>query len=588
MQTIKGIAVSPGVVIGRVFIQESERRRVARRQVPPEQAPAEVARLDAALAASIAELIKVRKDTEDQMGADTANIFLFHMGMLADRSLVVPLKRLVTEQFFTAEYAVQKTFTDWAQRFRSMKDSAFVTKANDLEDLSSRVLRHLIGEHTGRLKELPHEAVVIASDLTPSQAAGFDRSLVEAFATEFGGRTSHTAIVARALGIPAVVGCPDLMELASDGTPIVVDGDRGLVILDPTLAQLDEYHSYLEQQKLFQLSLEEVASLPPVTRDGVHIHLCGNIEFPDEIEAVVRLGGGGVGLYRTEFLYLTRATAPSEEDHFQAYKRCVELLDGRPLTIRTVDLGADKYTQERAEMPERNPFLGLRSIRYCLRNTAMFRTQLRAILRASALGPIKVMFPLVTTTGEFRRARWHLNEVMEDLSEDGVPYDAKVPVGMMVEVPAAALMADVFAREVDFFSIGTNDLVQYTLAVDRTNEQVAELFCPTNPAVVRLIKDVVRVARRHRIDVSCCGESAGDLEYALLLIGIGLRTLSVTASTLPHLRRLVRSVSVAECERIARKAGSLDSDAAVSAFLRERARKIIPEAFGGRTAEERV
>ncbi|MCC6660635.1 MAG: phosphoenolpyruvate--protein phosphotransferase, partial [Phycisphaerales bacterium] len=585
MQTIKGIAVSPGVVIGRVFIQESERRRVARRQVPPEQAPAEVARLDAALAASIAELIKVRKDTEDQMGADTANIFLFHMGMLADRSLVVPLKRLVTEQFFTAEYAVQKTFTDWAQRFRSMKDSAFVTKANDLEDLSSRVLRHLIGEHTGRLKELPHEAVVIASDLTPSQAAGFDRSLVEAFATEFGGRTSHTAIVARALGIPAVVGCPDLMELASDGTPIVVDGDRGLVILDPTLAQLDEYHSYLEQQKLFQLSLEEVASLPPVTRDGVHIHLCGNIEFPDEIEAVVRLGGGGVGLYRTEFLYLTRATAPSEEDHFQAYKRCVELLDGRPLTIRTVDLGADKYTQERAEMPERNPFLGLRSIRYCLRNTAMFRTQLRAILRASALGPIKVMFPLVTTTGEFRRARWHLNEVMEDLSEDGVPYDAKVPVGMMVEVPAAALMADVFAREVDFFSIGTNDLVQYTLAVDRTNEQVAELFCPTNPAVVRLIKDVVRVARRHRIDVSCCGESAGDLEYALLLIGIGLRTLSVTASTLPHLRRLVRSVSVAECERIARKAGSLDSDAAVSAFLRERARKIIPEAFGGRTAE---
>jgi phosphotransferase system enzyme I (PtsI) len=588
MQTINVIPVSPGVVIGRIFIQESERRRVARRQVPPEQVPSELARLGAALAASIAELGKVRKDTEEQMGADTANIFLFHMGMLADKSLVVPLNKLVTDQLFTAEYAVQRTFTEWAQRFRAMKDSAFVTKANDLEDLSSRVLRHLIGEHTGRLKDMPHEAVVIASDLTPSQAAGFDRNLVEAFATEFGGRTSHTAIVARALGIPAVVGCPDLMELATDGTPIVVDGDRGMVIIDPTLAQLDEYHSYLEQQKLFQLSLEEVASLPAVTRDGVHIHLCGNIEFPDEIETVVRLGGDGVGLYRTEFLYLTRAVEPSEEDHFQAYKRCVELLEGRPLTIRTVDLGADKYTQERADTPERNPFLGLRSIRYCLQNTAMFKRQLRAILRASALGPIKIMFPLVTTTGEFRKARWHLNEVMEDLSEEGIAYDAKVPVGMMVEVPAAALMADIFAREVDFFSIGTNDLVQYTLAVDRTNEQVAELFCPTNPAVIRLLKDVVRVARRHRIDVSCCGESAGDLEYALLLIGIGLRTLSVTASTLPHLRRLVRSVSVAECERIARKAGSLDSDAAVSAFLRERARKIIPEAFGGRTAEERV
>jgi phosphotransferase system enzyme I (PtsI) len=588
MQTIKGIAVSPGVVIGRIFVLEDERRRIARRQVPQEACPAELKRLEDALSASIAELASVRRDAEQQMGADAANIFLFHMGMLGDKSLVGPMRRLIEQDRVTAEYAVHKTFTEWAERFRGMKDSAFTTKANDLEDLASRVLRHLIGEHTNRLAQLHHEAVVAALDLTPSQAAGFDRSLVVAFVTELGGRTSHTAIVARALGIPAVVGCPDLMELATDGTPIIVDGDRGVVIIDPLPEQFDEYHAYVEQRRLFQLSLEEVASVPSVTRDGVHIHLHGNIEFPDEIEAVCRLGGEGVGLYRTEFLYLTRAQEPTEEDHYQAYKTCVELLKGRPLTIRTVDLGADKYTQERAEQPERNPFLGLRSIRYCLRNQAMFRRQLRAILRASAQGPIRVMFPLVTTTGELRQARWHLNEVMEDLSDEGVAYDAGVQVGMMVEVPAAALMADTFAREVDFFSIGTNDLVQYTLAVDRTNEQVAGLFNPANPAVVRLVKDVIRVARRRDIAVSCCGESAGELDYAVLLIGLGLRTLSVTAASIPHLRRLVRSVTVRECERIAREAGSLDSDVAVSAYLRDRTRKIIPEAFGGRTAEERA
>lgn len=587
MQTIKGIAVSPGVVIGRIFVLEDEHRRIARRQIPPEAVGQELERLERAIAASSEELARVRQDAERQMGADAANIFLFHMGMLADQSLIGPMRRLIGEQQVTAEFAVHRVISDWADRFRHMKDTAFTTKANDLEDLSGRVLKQLIGEHESRLARLQHEAVIVASDLTPSQAAGFDRSLVVAFGTELGGRTSHTAIVARALGIPAVVGCPDLMELATDGAPVIVDGDRGMVIIDPLPEQFDEYRAYVEQRRLFQLSLEEVSSLPSVTRDGVHIHLMGNIEFPDEIEAICRLGGEGVGLYRTEFLYLTRQTEPSEEDHFEAYKTCVELLKGRPLVVRTVDLGADKYTQERAEQPERNPFLGLRSIRYCLRNQAMFRRQLRAILRASALGPVKLMFPLVTTTGELRQARWHLMEVMEDLEEEKVPFDRRIEIGMMVEVPAAALMADLFAREVDFFSIGTNDLVQYTLAVDRTNEQVASLFSPGNPAVIRLVKEVIRVARRREIAVSCCGESAGELDYAVLLIGLGLRTLSVTATSIPQLRRLVRSVTVKECERIAREASSLDSDVAVANYLRDRTRKIIPEAYGGRSVEER-
>lgn len=585
MQTIKGIPVSPGVVIGRVFALDDERRRIPKRIVPKATIEAEQQRLGAALAGSIEELTTVRAAAEREMGVEAAKIFSFHIGMLADKSLIDPMRRMIADESVSAEYAVYRVFADWSARFRAMSDSAFTTKANDLEDLSARVLKRLIGEHKSRLAELHHEAVVVASDLTPSQAAGFDRRLVVAFATDLGGRTSHTSIVARALGIPAVVGCGDLTRAAADGTPVIVDGDQGLVILDPDAAELERYRAYLEQRRVFKLSLDELAGLPSVTRDGVAIELLGNIEFPEEVDAVIAHGGQGVGLYRTEFLYLTHETEPSEEEQFRAYSECVRRCAGRPLVIRTMDLGADKYTQRQAEQPERNPFLGLRSIRYCLKSLPMFKTQLRALLRASGLGPLKIMFPLVTNIQELRQAKWVVREVMEDLAEEGVPHDPGVLMGMMVEVPSAALMADHFAREVDFFSIGTNDLVQYTLAVDRTNERVASLFCPTHPAVIKLIKDVARVARRRGVPLSCCGESAGDPEYALLLIGLGVRTLSATAGSIPALKRLVRSVTVEECERIARRALSFDSDASVAAHLRDQARRIIPEAYEGRSAE---
>lgn len=585
---LKGIPVSPGIVIGRVFVLDDERQRIPRRGIVAGAARAEQKRLDEALEKSREELAGVRAQAEVQMGAEAAKIFHFHQGMLSDKAVVGPMREMVARDLVTAEYAVYKAFSDHAARFRTMKDSAFTTKANDLEDLAQRVLKQLIGEHKSRLADLHHEAVVIARDLTPSQTAGFDRDKVIAFATDLGGRTSHTSIVARALGIPAVVGCGDLSRLAEDGQQVIIDADRGLVILEPDELQLAEYAGLIEQRDTFKLSLDELANLPAVTRDGVPIELLGNIEFPQEIPMVQACGGAGVGLYRTEFLYLTTDIEPTEEDHFRAYSECVRLSAGRPLTIRTMDLGADKYTQRQQESPERNPFLGLRSIRYCLKNQPMFKAQLRALLRASALGPIKIMFPLIMSTTEFRQSKWVLNEVMEDLAEDGIPYDPKIPVGMMVEVPSAAIMADAFAREVDFFSIGTNDLVQYTLAVDRTNERVAHLFNPAHPAVVKLIKDVARVARRREIPLSCCGESAGDLDYAMLLIGLGLRTLSANAAAIPQLKRLVRSVTVEQCERIARRVLSFDSDVSVSAFLRDQARKILPEAFDGRSVEERV
>jgi len=585
MITLEGIPVSPGVVIGRVFVMDDQRRRIARRTTPPEAVGAELERLEAALNQSREGLSRVYERAQREMGAEAAKIFRFHQGMLSDEALIEPIRSRIRDEHVAAEYAVYSVFAELAQQFRSMTDSVFTTKVNDIHDLSNRILRALIGEHASRLSGLDHQAVIIAGDLTPSQTARFDRTKVIGFATDLGGKTSHTAIMARALRIPAVVGVGEATLAAADGMPVIIDGDRGLVVLDPTPEKTDEYEAYIEQARVRQLSLAELSSLPSVTRDGVEIQLLGNIEFPEEASDIIEAGGQGVGLYRTEFLYLTSQTEPSEEDHFNAYRTCIERLGGRDLTIRTVDLGADKYTQEQADVPERNPFLGCRSIRYCLTSLPMFKRQIRAILRASALGPVRMMFPLITSPSEFRHAKMIVRDVMEDLAEDRVEYDRSIPIGMMVEVPSAALMAETFAREVDFFSIGTNDLVQYTLAVDRTNERVAHLFNPAHPAVTKLIKDVVRASRRHDVPVSCCGEAAGEVEHAMLLIGLGLRRLSVAASSIPRIKRLIRSVTIKQCERIARKAASFDSDVQVSAYLRDRARVLIPEAIGGRTVE---
>lgn len=585
MRSFKGIAVSPGIVIGRVFVFDDEHRRIPRRTVRHEQLLVEHDRLWKALGASIGELNALRERTRQSLGDEAAKIFAFHLGMLSDASLTRPMHELLDKERVTAEYAVWKGFEDLLARFAAIPDPTFHTKVDDVKDLSARVLRHLIGEHASHLPTLSTRAVIVARDLTPSQTAAFDRRNVIAFTTDMGGKTSHTAIFARALGIPAVVGLGHLTESAEDDTEIIIDGDRGEVILEPDEATLEKYAGYIELRKTEQISLGELAKLPSITTDGTPITLLGNIEFPEEIPGVLAAGGSGVGLYRTEFLWLASNKEPTEQDHYDAYARAVELSAGRPLTIRTMDLGADKYTQERAENPERNPFLGLRSIRYCLQSLPMFKAQLRALLRASALGKIKIMFPLVTNTGELRQGKYLLNDVMEDLEEEGVRFDRLIEVGMMVEVPAAALMATTFAREAAFFSIGTNDLVQYTLAVDRTNERVAALYNPFHPAVLDLIRTVVRAGGRGKIEVSCCGEGAGDPEFALLLIGLGLRTLSATPSSIPLLKRVIRKVTVQQCERMAKKALTLDSDAAVTAYVRDQARKIIPEGLDGRSDE---
>lgn len=585
MQRIKGIAVSPGIIVGRAFLVGSAEQVVPHRTIDASEVAAQHARLHEALAAAGRDIAELSERTRRELGEEPAKIFQFHAGLLRDKALVAATERRVSEGLVTAEQAVADQFRVLVDQFKRMGNEVFEQKANDVIDLERRVLGHLMGAQESRLAQLDAPAVVVAHELTPSQAAAMDRSKVIAIVTDLGGRTGHTSIVARALGLPSVVGCQRLSAEVEDGDELIVDGNDGMVIVRPDARTLEEYRRKQERSLRSRAALRELSGLEAVTKDGVRIQLMGNIEFPEEIEAVLANGGDGVGLYRTEFLWLTRKEPPTEQDHLDAYLRAIRLLKGKPLTIRTCDLGADKYTQEQMEEPERNPFLGLRSIRHSLANPAEFKGQLRAILRASAYGPVKTMFPLVSNPMELRQGKLMLADISEELEDEGIPFDRQMPVGVMIEVPSAALMSRVFAAESNFFSIGTNDLIQYTLAVDRGNERVAHLYQAAHPAVVYLVKSVVRAARSGNIDCSVCGEMAGEPLFSMLLLGMGLRTLSMVPDQIPVIKRVIRSVTMEHCERLARRVGSFDSERQVETALRDELRKLDPDVFGHWVAE---
>jgi phosphotransferase system enzyme I (PtsI) len=577
VEVIKGIPVAPGTVIGPAFAFEEVLERVVHHAIDPEVREQEIDRLEAALQAAIADLEEDRDRAAAKLGPEPAKIFEFHLGLLRDRSLIDPIRRHIRDEGAPAPYAVTEAFRELAEKFRLMGSEIFRQKASDVLDLDRRVLGHLIGRSSDRLEKLAEPVVIIAHELTPAQAATLDLGKVTALVTDAGGRTSHTSIIAAALGIPVVVGCQRITAQVEDGDNLIVDGKAGLVIVRPDEETIRRYEVSIRRAADRALQMRDLARLESRTLDGTPVHLLGNIEFSHEIEQLLACGGEGVGLFRTEFLYLTRAHPPTEEEQYEEYRRAIEMLGGRPLTIRTADLGADKYTQERAKEPERNPMLGLRSIRYCLQNIPMFRTQLRALLRASAVGPIRIMFPLISTALELRQTKMILSDVMEECQEEGIAFDANIPIGIMVEVPSAALTASILAREVQFFSIGTNDLIQYTLAVDRGNERVANLYSGANPAVIQLVKAVIRASKRFNVETSLCGEIAGEVLYTMLLIGLGLRTLSLVPAQIPHVKRVIRSVDVPTCERLARKVGSFDSERQVLNGLREELERVLPE-----------
>ena len=578
MKTKKGIGVSPGVAIAPVVVLDTEEFDIQERHVPADHAQAELSRLRKAVDTSKREIQDLRKRASERLGKETASIFDFHLGLLEDKVLQKKFAELMLGGHVTAEYAVANVLRGYAKEFLDMPEY-LADRVKDVRDVERRLLRNLIGQKRQLLAHLTREVNVLAHDLTPSQTVGLDREHVLGLAIEAGGQTSHTAIVARALGIPAVVGLNDITSEASGGDVVIIDGNRGVVIIDPDPSLMEEYEQYSRQQVEFIHSLDALRDLPAITKDGHEIALLGNIEFPDEVTTVFDKGGQGIGLYRTEFLYLGSDAEPTEEDHYRAYRHVVELCAGRPVVIRTLDLGADKYTQTRARIPERNPFLGCRSIRFCLQNLPMFRTQIRAILRASVDAQASMMFPLIINLLELRQAKSVVRDAIEDLEEEDIPHRADMPIGMMVETPSAALQCEAFAKEVDFFSIGTNDLVQYTLAVDRGNEKVASLFTAAHPAVLMLIKEILRTGQRYDVPVSLCGEMAGDPQFTLLLLGLGLRTFSVAPPAIPEIKKVIRSVTMEQALQVARRVMSFDSDKEVINYLRVETRRILPEAY---------
>ncbi len=579
MEIKKGIAVSPGISIAKSLVIDAEDYRIPRRSIQPSQRMTEIQRIRNAFTGAINELTKLESAQDQTEGGKIKDIFAVHLRFLRDRNLRKKITDLIRSELVTAEYAVSTTMREIASHFTRVKDAYISERAADIYDIERRLLKQLLGKRREDVEHLTEEVAVIARELSPTQTAGFNKEFVKGIATDAGGRTSHTAIVARSLGIPAVVALEDLTEIVSGGNTVIIDGNRGIVIVNPDESTIGQYQEYSREFLELEHKLDAIREKPAITRDGTKITLLGNIEFPEEAEIVLQKGGEGIGLYRTEFLYLNRKTEPTEQDHYEAYAETVSVFRDRPVTIRTVDLGADKYTQSKRFVPEPNPFLGLRSIRFCLQNLVMFKTQLHAILRASVLGQVKVMFPLITNLQEMMQAKFILRDVMEDLDEESIPYNRDIKIGIMIETPSAALTAFTLARDIDFFSLGTNDLVQYTLAVDRGNEQVSTLYSAADPAVLRLIRTVIQDAHKAQIDLSVCGEMASEPEYICLLLGLGVRTISITSPMIPEIKQIIRSVTMEDCNNIARKILTMNSERQISSYLRNAARKILPEAF---------
>jgi phosphotransferase system enzyme I (PtsI) len=577
MERLQGIAVSPGLAIGEVLVMDNEGFRIPRRFLPRDAVEDELERLDRAIRAATAEIERNRDRVREQLGDDYAAIFAAHMQMLNDRRLRAELEEMIRQRHYSPEYSVSRALRRYAKVFQSLEGEYLSERAADIFDIEKRLLRHLFGRRREELAHIHSEVLILAHNLTPSETANLDPKFTLGFATEVGGPGSHTAIVAEALGIPAVVGLGSFLTDVSGGETAIIDGYQGLVILHPDEEMLARYRHEVVEHRSFAAKLEKLRDLPAETADGERVQLLGNIEFPYEVEQCQKRGATGIGLYRTEFLFLSGDHEPTEDEQVAAYVGVAKAMNGQPVVLRTIDLGADKLPSLPFPEDEQNPFLGLRSIRLALKNPALFRTQLRAILRASKAGNISIMFPLVSTLLEFRQARMMVREAMEDLEEEGIDFNRGIKVGMMVEVPSVVLMMDHFVDDVDFFSIGTNDLIQYVLAVDRSNKDVANLYTASDPSVLRLINMAVRTAGQSGVPISMCGQMCGNSMYTMLLLGLGLRSLSLTPAGIPEVKQVCRRVAIADCERVAQRALELESARDVRTYLKEELSKVMPE-----------
>jgi phosphoenolpyruvate-protein phosphotransferase (PTS system enzyme I) len=586
--TFRGIPVSAGVCVGKILVLGQQRAQIERQEIPEADVPRQLERLEQGLLATRQQLHELQQQVTQAMGAKDASIFEAHVLVLDDPTLLEGVTRMIAEERVTAEWAFHTVAERFAKTLEALPDDYLRERVADLRDVAGRVVNNLLGhEEAVDVAHLKEPCIVIAHDLAPSTTARLDKKMVLGFGTDVGGKTSHTAIMARSLRIPAVVGLQDASHRLHNGQTVLLDGFTGLVILNPTDQTLFQYGQIEQRQKSFEERLREIHDQPAVTLDGAQITLSANVEEATDAAEVKLAGGEGVGLFRTEFLFLNRATLPTEEEQFQAYRQVASELKPQPVIIRTLDLGGDKLpnlvgiAQDAAEM---NPFLGWRAIRFCLQESAIFRAQLRAILRASAEGNVKIMYPMISGLEELTQSNELVEQCKAELRAAGVPFDENLEIGAMIEIPSAVMIADSLAKRVKFFSIGTNDLIQYTLAVDRLNEKIAYLYDPTHPAVLRLIKHTVDAAHRHGIWVGVCGEMASDPAMVPLLLGLGVDELSTTPPLVPPIKYIIRRLKLAECRELADFALSCESSAEILTRSQALVSRAAPDLFGGSAA----
>ena len=583
-KVLKGIAVSDGVCRGKILVLHRARHVIARREVSADEVASEASRFEKSLVQTRQQILEVQRKVVENLGAKEADIFEAHLLMLEDHALVGEAIRLIKDEKVNAEYAFHSVAERYAGALLTANDEYLRERASDMRDLTSRVLDNLLEVKDAiDLQHLAEPCILVSHDLSPSTTAQLNKKFVLGFATDIGGKTSHTAIMARSLGIPAIVGFQTASQELDSGDYALLDGYNGTIIVNPTDQTLFAYGQLAKIKASLEEKLREIREQPAVTLDGKPIHLSANIEDQNDIEAVIANGAEGVGLFRTEFLFINRDSLPGEEEQFKVYREVAAALKPNSIIIRTLDLGGDKFASHLQLAQEMNPFLGWRAIRFCLAQPELFRAQLRAILRASAEGNVKMMYPMISGLDELNQANAIVEKCKSELRAEGKPFDENLPIGAMIEIPSAALIADTLAQRVKFFSIGSNDLIQYTLAADRTNERVSHLYEPTHPAILRLIKTTVDAAHRHGIWTGVCGEIAGDAALTPLLIGLGVDELSAAPSVVPQVKYIVRRLKLSETQALAEFALQCESPSEIYRRCQELARATAPSLFESRT-----
>ena len=569
---LRGLGVSSGIAYGRALVLDPHKFVLTRRTITRGRVSAETSRFRTALKTAAKDLKDLKSDVNRSVGADHAGIFEAHILLLKDPAIIEQVIRSIKENLVVAEWAVQEVFQETITALGSVSDHYLRDRISDIEDIRDRVLRNLLDPDfdPDHIPELKEDTIVVAHALSPSQTVSFSNKRVVGFAVEVGGPTSHSAIIAKSLRIPAAVGFQDIVERINTGDMIVLDGNEGKILINPSATLISEARNKARKYSDYAEELLSLKDVPAETLDGHRIHLRANIELVEEMENNGMSGAEGVGLYRSEFLFLKCSPRlPTEEEHFKVYRTLAEQTKPNFAVIRTLDLGGEKFFHEVLESDEMNPVMGLRAIRLCLKRKDLFRTQLRAILRAGLHGKLRLMFPLISGVRELRVAKMVLDEVKEDLHREGQPFDEKMKLGIMIEVPSAAIIADLLAREVDFFSIGTNDLIQYFLATDRGNDSIAHLYTPLHPAILRTLKFVVESANANHIGVSMCGEMASDPLHALILLGLGLRELSMHPTAIPIIKNVIRSIRIREARSLVNKIMAFTTEQEIREYVLE-------------------